>query len=89
MISNMKPFAISFLLAICVAASAKDKGLPDSYAAIAAKIYDAQIGGFSNDGAFDPTAIDVIRRSLKELGILPTVPEAKSIYSDKFVPVQF
>jgi NitT/TauT family transport system substrate-binding protein len=57
--------------------------------AIAAKIYDAQIGGFSNDGAFDPAAIDVIRRSLKELGILPTVPEAKSIYSDKFVPVQF
>ena len=46
--------------------------------AIAAKIYDAQIGGFSNDGAFDPAAIDVIRRSLKELGILPTVPDAKT-----------
>src|ERR1700720_90182 len=56
--------------------------------AIAAKIYDAQIGGFSNDGAFNPAAIDVIRRSLKELGILPTIPDAKSIYSDKFVPVQ-
>ena len=25
----------------------------------------------------------------EELGILPAVPEAKSIYSDKFVPVQF
>ena len=57
--------------------------------AIAAKIYDAQIGGFSNDGAFNPAAIDVIRRSLKELGILPTVPDAKSIYSDRFVPVRF
>jgi hypothetical protein len=49
----------------------------------------SQIGGFSNDGAFDPAAIDVIRRSLKELGILPAVPEAKSIYNDRFVPVRF
>jgi NitT/TauT family transport system substrate-binding protein len=57
--------------------------------AIAGKIYDAQIGGFSSDGAFDPAAIDVIRHSLKELGILNTVPDAKTIYNDKFVPVKF
>jgi NitT/TauT family transport system substrate-binding protein len=57
--------------------------------AIAGRIYDAQIGGFSKDGAFDPKAIDVIRRSLKELGILPTVPDAKTIYNDTFVPVRF
>jgi ABC-type nitrate/sulfonate/bicarbonate transport system substrate-binding protein len=56
---------------------------------IAAKIYDAQIGGFSPDGAWSPVAIDVIRHSLKELGILPAVPEAKTIYNDKFVPVKF
>jgi len=55
---------------------------------IAAKIYDTQIGGFSTDGAWDPVAIDVIRKSLKELGILDTVPDAKSIYNDKFVPVK-
>ncbi len=36
---------------------------------IAAKIYDAQISGFSPDGAWNPAAIDVIRHSLKELGI--------------------
>ena len=36
-----------------------------------------------------PLAIDVIRHSLKELGILPVVPEAKTIYNDKFVPVKF
>jgi NitT/TauT family transport system substrate-binding protein len=57
--------------------------------AIAGKIYDAQIGGFSSDGAFDPAAIEVIRHSLKELGILNTVPDAKTIYNDKFVPVKF
>jgi NitT/TauT family transport system substrate-binding protein len=57
--------------------------------AIAARIYDAQIGGFSADGAFRPEAIDVIRHSLKELGTLSTVPDAKAIYNDKFVPVRF
>ena len=57
--------------------------------AIAAKIYDAQIAGFSPDGAWSPVAIDVIRHSLKELGILNTVPDAKTIYNDAFVPVKF
>ena len=56
---------------------------------IAAKIYDAQIAGFSLDGAWSPAAIDVIRHSLKELGILGAVPEAKAIYNDQFVPVRF
>jgi NitT/TauT family transport system substrate-binding protein len=55
---------------------------------IAAKVYDAQIGYFSADGAWDPVAIDVIRNSLKELGILDFIPEAKVIYNDKFVPVK-
>src|SRR5260370_36085607 len=52
-------------------------------------IYDRQIAGFSADGAWDPEAIDVIRASLKELGILGAVPEAKAIYNDQFVPVRF
>jgi NitT/TauT family transport system substrate-binding protein len=56
---------------------------------IVEKIYDAQMAGFSADGAWDPEAIDVIRASLKELGILPTIPDAKTIYNDKFVPVRF
>jgi ABC-type nitrate/sulfonate/bicarbonate transport system substrate-binding protein len=56
--------------------------------AIAAKIYDAQVAGFSTDGAWSPAAIDVIRYSLKDLGILPSVPDAKAIYNDKFVPVK-
>jgi ABC-type nitrate/sulfonate/bicarbonate transport system substrate-binding protein len=56
---------------------------------VVAKIYDTQIDSFSSDGAWDPVAIDAIRHSLKELGILDTVPEAKTIYNDKFVPVRF
>ena len=53
------------------------------------KIYDAQIIGFSPDGAWDSQAIDVIRSSLKELGILPVIPDAKALYTDRFVPVRF
>jgi ABC-type nitrate/sulfonate/bicarbonate transport system substrate-binding protein len=61
----------------------------DVRASVVEKIYDAQMVGFSPDGTWDPEAIDVIRGSLKELGILPTVPDAKALYTDKFVPVQF
>jgi hypothetical protein len=56
---------------------------------IVSRIYDSQIGDFSVDGAWDPQAIDTIRNSLKDLGILNFVPEAKTIYNDKFVPVKF
>ncbi len=56
---------------------------------IASKIYDAQMAGFSTDGSWNPAAIDVIRHSLKELGILDSVPDAKLLYNDKFVPVKF
>jgi NitT/TauT family transport system substrate-binding protein len=56
---------------------------------IVSKVYDTQIGDFSTDGAWDAQSIDVIRNSLKELGILDFVPEAKTIYNDKFVPVKF
>jgi NitT/TauT family transport system substrate-binding protein len=56
---------------------------------VAAKVYDSQMPSFSNDGAWNPAAIDVLRHSLKELGILPAVPAAKDLYNDKFVPVTF
>jgi NitT/TauT family transport system substrate-binding protein len=53
------------------------------------RIYDAQVNGFSGDGAWDPVAIEVIRKSLKDLGILDSLPDARTIYNDKFVPVKF
>lgn len=45
--------------------------------------------GFSTDGSWSPAAIDVIRRSLKELGTLDHVPDATTIYNGTFVPVKF
>jgi ABC-type nitrate/sulfonate/bicarbonate transport system substrate-binding protein len=56
---------------------------------VAGKIYDAQMAGFSTDGSWSPAAIDVIRRSLKEIGTLDHIPDAKDIYNNKFVPVKF
>jgi NitT/TauT family transport system substrate-binding protein len=53
------------------------------------RIYDAQVNGFSSDGAWEPASIEVIRRSLKDLGILDSLPDARTIYNDKFVPVKF
>ena len=41
------------------------------------------------DGAWDPVAIEVIRKSLKDLGILDSLPDARTIYNDQFVPVKF
>jgi NitT/TauT family transport system substrate-binding protein len=55
---------------------------------IVSKVYDTQINYFSTDGAWDAESIDVIRKSLKELGILDYVPEAKVLYNDQFVPVK-
>jgi NitT/TauT family transport system substrate-binding protein len=56
---------------------------------VVSKIYDAQVNGFSRDGSWDPVAIEVIRKSLKDLGILDSLPDARTIYNDQFVPVKF
>lgn len=56
---------------------------------VVSRIYDAQVNGFSRDGSWDPKAIEVIRKSLKELGILETLPDARTLYNDQFVPVKF
>ncbi len=72
--------------AAAVSSGAKVVKVRDS---IVSKVYDTQIGSFSLDGAWDTQSIDVIRHSLKDLGILDYVPEAKVLYNDKFVPVKF
>ncbi len=56
---------------------------------IVSRIYDAQVGGFSADGAWNPASIQVISKSLKDLGILDSLPDPRAIYNDKFVPVKF
>jgi hypothetical protein len=52
-------------------------------------VYDEEIRMLSFDGTFSPKALDVIRMSLKELGILDHVPAAKDLYDAAFTPVKF
>jgi ABC-type nitrate/sulfonate/bicarbonate transport system substrate-binding protein len=54
----------------------------------AAKAFDQDMKMMSGDGAFSRAAIEVIRRSLVELGILDKIPEASVLYTDRFVPVR-
>jgi ABC-type nitrate/sulfonate/bicarbonate transport system substrate-binding protein len=49
--------------------------------------YDTEIGMMSFDGRFDPLALETIRVSLKDLGILETVPAASALYTSGFAPV--
>jgi NitT/TauT family transport system substrate-binding protein len=53
------------------------------------RVYDEEIRMLSFDGAFSPKALDVIRLSLKELGILDQVPAASDLYEPSFTPVMF
>jgi NitT/TauT family transport system substrate-binding protein len=53
------------------------------------RAWDIEFSGLSDNGAFDPEALDVLRHSFQELGILDFVPEAKDIYVGTFVPAKF
>jgi ABC-type nitrate/sulfonate/bicarbonate transport system substrate-binding protein len=52
------------------------------------RTYDEQIGMFSADGAFDPKALDVLRKSFVEMGILQQVPDDSVLLTRQFVPVK-
>jgi NitT/TauT family transport system substrate-binding protein len=65
---------------------AKTMGLSEK---VVDRVYDEEIKMLSFDGAFSPKALEVIRLSLKELGILERVPEAKDLYDGSFTPVKF
>jgi ABC-type nitrate/sulfonate/bicarbonate transport system substrate-binding protein len=69
-----------------VASVAKTMGLSEKVVDMA---YDEEIKMLSRDGSFSPKALEVIRVSLKELGILEQVPEAKDLYDASFTPVKF
>ncbi len=63
------------------------KAINVSEAAVA-KAWDRELAMMSNDGAFNPAAIEAIRHSLPELGMLDHAPEAASLYTAEFTPVK-
>ena len=52
------------------------------------RAWETELKLMTTDGAFNPAAIEVIRRSLPELGLLERAPEAKELYTSEFVPVK-
>jgi NitT/TauT family transport system substrate-binding protein len=50
--------------------------------------YPIEISGMNFDGSFDPAALDVIRASLKDLGILDTAPPVSAMLVRGFAPVK-
>src|SRR5581483_1595503 len=68
-----------------VAISAK---VLDLTPAVASRVYDEQIGGFSTDGTFDPQAVAVLKQSFLEMGLLKQAPDDKSLFTTQFVPVK-
>jgi hypothetical protein len=54
---------------------------------IADRTYDAEVGMLIDDGHFDPEAIEVIKKSWVELGMLDKEPADDEFMTTKFVPV--
>jgi NitT/TauT family transport system substrate-binding protein len=56
--------------------------------AVAGRVYDEQMPGFSTDGAFDPAAVAVLKKSFIEMGLLPQEPPDNVLFTTQFVPVK-
>jgi NitT/TauT family transport system substrate-binding protein len=64
---------------------AKTMGNPETVVAAA---YPEELKMLSFDGAFSTKAVEVIRASLKDLGIVDSVPELKAMFTTEFSPLR-
>ncbi len=71
--------------AATVASVAKTMNVPEKVVDAA---YDEEIRMLSQDGAFSAKAIEVIRSSLKDLGIIDVAPEASQMYAPGFAQMK-
>jgi NitT/TauT family transport system substrate-binding protein len=51
----------------------------------AEKVYDIIVPTLATDGHFDPKAVEVVLKSLVDLGALEKMPDAKSLYTEAFL----
>ncbi len=56
--------------------------LPDDEAA---QVYDNETPMFSSDGRFDLQAVDVVKRSLLEMGQIDKLPDNKDLFTEEFL----
>jgi len=62
------------------------KDVMESDPDVAARVYDALMPMFSDDGKFDAKALAVLRKSYVELKILDAEPDMKAFYTEAFLP---
>jgi ABC-type nitrate/sulfonate/bicarbonate transport system substrate-binding protein len=55
---------------------------------VAGRAYDEQMPNFSTDGVFDPKAVEVLKQSFIEMGLLKEAPDNKVMFTTEFVPVK-
>jgi NitT/TauT family transport system substrate-binding protein len=55
---------------------------------VISRAYDEQISIFSSDGVFDPKAVEVLKDSFIEMGLLKEKPDDKVMFTTQFVPVK-
>ncbi len=53
---------------------------------IAAKVYDELMPMFNSTGKFNPKALEALRRSYVEMGILPSEPDMNQLVTEQFLP---
>jgi NitT/TauT family transport system substrate-binding protein len=54
--------------------------------AIIGRTYDEVMPMFSDDGRFNPRALETLRKSFVELKVLPTEPDMSKLYTEAFLP---
>ena len=55
---------------------------------IIARVYDDQIGMLSTTGVFDPKAVELLKDSYVEMGLLDKKPDDAQIFTTRFVPAK-
>jgi NitT/TauT family transport system substrate-binding protein len=53
---------------------------------ITSQTYDELMPMFSDDGRFNPKALDMLAQSYVELKVLPQAPDPKTLYTEEFLP---
>ena len=52
------------------------------------KTYDELMPMFSDDGRFDPKALDTLAQSWVQLKVLPEAPAVTTLYTEAFLPAR-
>lgn len=55
---------------------------------VESRTYDSQVGMLIDDGRFDPAAVEVIKQSVVDMGLLPRKPSTDQLLTTQFVPVK-